>query len=115
MLGLALLFTTIAAGLWIGGCLAADKIVFHHSLSTTRATGFSEQGFTRIRAGMTTDEVRAILGQPLKISRIQDHGQEWWYTAPKEPIDGWGTWDGRYLIVSNGVVGRVHRQAMLNH
>jgi outer membrane protein assembly factor BamE (lipoprotein component of BamABCDE complex) len=115
MLGLALLMVALILGVLLGGCLATDAIVSRHSLSTKDAPGFSEEKFSSISTGMTPAQVRSILGEPLSTSRVKENGQEWWYTAPKEPIEGWGTWDGRYLIVSNGMVAEIYRHTIENH
>lgn len=96
---------------FIGGCLAVDRIASIDSLSTCRAPGLTDEKFARVKAGMTTEEVRQIIGEPLRYS-----GREWWYTRPKEPVEDWGTWNARYLIVNlNGVVMDVRSHKVFNH
>src|SRR5262245_54878184 len=113
MVGLALLMVAVILGVLLGGCLAVDVYVSRHSISTKDAAGFSEEKFSSISTGMTPTQVRSILGEPLSISRMKERGQEWWYTAPKEPIEGWGTWDGRYLVVSNGMVAEIYSHTIM--
>lgn len=84
-------------------------------MSTQDALGFSEESFDQIKIGMNTNEISRILGTPLDVSRISTNVQEWHYTLPKEPIDGWGTWDMRYVVVSNRVVFEVVRAKNENH
>src|SRR5688572_4150134 len=104
ILGILAMGLLLVFGFVLGFVSVTDAIVSRHSISTKDALGFSEEKFSRITTGMTPAQVRGTLGEPLSISGTKDKGQEWWYTAPKEPIEGWGTWDGRYLIVSNGMV-----------
>lgn len=115
ILGLALLMVALIAGVLLGGCLAVDAYVSRHSISTRDAPGFSEEKFSMITTGMTSSEVLSILGEPLSRGRRPQGGHDWWFTAPKEPIDGWGTWDGRYLIISNDLVVEIYRHTIMNH
>ena len=113
--GLMLAVVGLLLGILLGGCLAFDHIISIHSLSTRDAAGFLEGKFAQIKTGMMVQQVTNILGQPLHISRKKHHGYEWWYTSPKEPVEDWGMWDARYLIVSNDAVVAVYRHRVMNH
>ena len=115
VLAFILLLIVVPIALLAGGCLVTDAIISMHFLSTRDAAGFSEQKFATIRIGMSQDEVRRTLGSPLQISPKRTNVDEWWYTAPKELIDHWGTWDARYLSISNDRVVEVNRHIIMNH
>ena len=115
ILGRALLMLILIIVVLLAGCIAMDRIVSIHSLSTQDAAGFSEDKFLTITTGMTPVQVRSVLGEPLRTSRFKDNREEWWYTAPKEPIEDWGTWDGRYLVICNGLVAQIFRHEIMNH
>src|SRR5689334_3089829 len=68
---------------------AFDAVISMHPVSTRDAAGFSEKKFARVKAGMTANAVQQILGKPLQISDKSDDTEEWWYTGPKEPVNGW--------------------------
>lgn len=111
LLGIPLcIFAVLFAAAWL-----FDSTISCHSISTEDAKSFSEESFAKIRIGMTADEVNKILGTPLDVSRISTNAQEWHYTRSKEPIDGWGTWDMRYFVVSNGMVSEITKAKNMNH
>ena len=83
-------------------------------LSTQRAVGFSEERFAVVTPGAAIDQVKEKLGQPLKVT-VEQERQYWKYTLPKEPIEGWGHWSLRWLVVTNGFVAEVRSREQNNH
>ena len=94
---------------------ATDVFLSIRAVSTKEAPGFSEEKFKLITINMTSQSVIAILGKPLLEESKPPNLIEWWYTQPKEPLDGWGTWDARMLLLSNDIVIETMSQSVLNH
>ena len=75
---------------------------------TEYAAAFSQAKYRRIRAGMTGDEVRGILGEPLSAEPLPTYGRapfmEWQYSRDRKggPLDV--GWYDRSLVLSNGIV-----------
>ena len=109
-IGVVLIPILIIVLIW--GC---DMVVSIHAISTREAPGFSEEKFRLIEVGMTARDVIAVLGRPLSEEPKPPGLVEWWYTEPKEPLDGWGTWDARIILFSNRVVVKIESQSWPNH
>lgn len=89
LIGIAAL---LAAGLYWEFCYSLDGFAgvffgdFSSEDTTEYASGYSDKGFRKLRKGMTEKEVRALLGEPIRV---------WEYRPPKElrekrlPAIGW--------------------------
>ena len=82
---------------------------------TEYSHGYREYKFRRIHVGMSGNEVKSLLGLPLRKRLTRDAGEElWFYTSPKV-LDRSGLGAGccytkRYICLSNGVVMRVEHR-----
>ena len=81
---------------------------------TEYAEGFSEARYRQIRAGMTVEEVRRILGEPLSTEPAPTWGRapyvEWRYSRDRKggPLDlGW--WWRSLEVTNNIVEGKMDR------
>jgi len=112
--GLILAGISIVCGVIVGGRFAAEQLISLRPISTREAPGFTETKFASIKPGMSSKEVVDLLGKPLR-EDVKVAGYEMWYTGSKEPINGWGKWEARYVIISNGFVVEVHKERWFNH
>lgn len=70
---------------------------------TVYATAYSEAAFRRIAIGMTEDQVRALLGEPLGM-RVQPFGRtSWWFTT--SPHDK--SYRQRAVVFQDGLVTQI--------
>jgi hypothetical protein len=65
--------------------------------------GYSEKNFSKIKLGMSTNEVLTLIGSP---SYCPD-GAYWQYSHPGGSVLPTYHWNARSLIVSNGVVAEI--------
>ena len=106
------------AYLGVGGC--ESYCVLWPSIDTVYAPGFTDAGFERVQVGMTREDVRAQIGEPLdkdfrSVNRLRHPGYQargdevWTYTRDGGcPWSDWA-WLSREVLFSNGrVVQRVY-------
>lgn len=79
-LGLAALGFLVFAGWFV---LYRDTSIYAH--------GFTQDAFERVEAGMTQDEVRQLLGEPLGVK-----GGAWYYSDPSS----YGVYHARIVVFS---------------
>lgn len=102
----------------IGLIILSDLAVSIPALSTKQAPSYTEEKFATVRNGMSAHEVIALMGRPLSVERRFSGTNvifEWWFTHPKEPLDGWGSWEARMLVISNGNVAESFCRSLQNH
>jgi len=101
--------------LFVGTVMLVETIVSIHTISTNESPGFVEEKFASLKVGMTVNETVALLGRPLSQESRGDGRQEFWYTQSKEPLNGWGTWDARILVISNDAIAEIISRRLPNH
>src|SRR5882762_1302836 len=72
---LASLMPILLLGVLVAGLATTDRIISIDRYSTKRAPGCSDENFSKIKIGMTADQVKSIIGDPLRIS---ERTSEWW-------------------------------------
>jgi len=71
---------------------------------TTYAPSYSEEGFKRVRAGMTEQAVRGLIGEPLRRWSVKPENQEVWsYSSGARDASYW-----QRLVIFDGT-GHVAR------
>jgi len=97
----------------LAATLVAGFAIWTYSIyrdTSTYAVHFTEEGFSRIRAGMSTQEVYSILGGPLAINTTVSPEAWFYYETPIEPRKNVFNFLGpvsRVQFDRNGVVTKV--------
>ena len=73
---------------------------------TAYAPGYSEKNFSKIKIGMPSDDVVALIGNPVD---GPGGSGNWMYSHPGHSPIPWIHWNERGLTVSNGVVVQIIR------
>ena len=90
---------------WAGGLTdwCAEQVIGR----TIFSDKYHEYNYRKIMVGMPADQVKELLGDPLKIIP-EKYGGIWSYTMPKildkNGVGGDCSYTERYIIISNGVV-----------
>lgn len=89
-----------------GGTDALWEVTIGRTVYSER---YKESSFHRVYLGMSSNQVKTLLGTPLRTKATGDPGEEiWYYTAPKvSDRSGLGAdccYTVRCLFLSNGVV-----------
>jgi hypothetical protein len=82
-------------------CYLAERLI-HGFEDTVYADGYSEQRFTTISIGMTTNQVQAIMGAPIRKNSWVDGGDIELWRYSDSPGDG-NCWR-RWVFFKNGKV-----------
>lgn len=82
---------------------------FWPSINTVYAPDFRPEAFARAKVGMSPDEIRQLLGEPLNVSRASHHPWEMWDYSGKSASWLRGDWAWKYRAVEfkNGVAIKV--------
>jgi hypothetical protein len=73
---------------------------------TAYAPGYSEKNFSKIKVGMSTNDLVGLVSNPF---REGPDGTSWLYSRPGHSPLVWSFWNLRGLTVSNGVVVQIVR------
>jgi outer membrane protein assembly factor BamE (lipoprotein component of BamABCDE complex) len=65
------------------GLLLAGSWLWLNRDTSTYAPGFTDSGFSKIREGMTAEQVRSLLGEPLSMNL--DPARETWFYLEDQP------------------------------
>jgi outer membrane protein assembly factor BamE (lipoprotein component of BamABCDE complex) len=82
IMGLGIFLTFSLAGLLVLYLMFPMETYFplYPAIGTTFSPDYSENGFNQIRMGMNRAEVQALIGDPLKIAPMINHGEQWYYS-----------------------------------
>jgi outer membrane protein assembly factor BamE (lipoprotein component of BamABCDE complex) len=75
-----------------------------HPDNTIYADNYSETGFRQIRAGMSSNDVEAVIGAPLKKAPYPGGASVWHYT---DQYNRTRSFWGRWLVIANDRVEEV--------
>ena len=103
------LISVLLFALWVYGHMEA-YCFFNPDIDTEYVSGFSEQRFAEATIGMRPSEVEDRLGKPLEVSKGQNGKETWWYSRDGKCWWGDFAWNGRAIVVSNGVVVEIIHQ-----
>ena len=84
-----------------------DIFVLNPEIDTVFAGNFSKDKYEQVTKGMSTNDVIAIIGQPLSIDRTQKNmGYEEWSYSCDGALGSWGdkAWFYYGIQIKNGVV-----------
>jgi hypothetical protein len=89
----------------IGVCCYLAERLIHSFEDTVYAEGYSEQRFSTISNGMSTNQVETIIGAPISKNSWIDGGdvELWRYTESPSDGDYWRRW----VFFRNGKVYRI--------
>jgi hypothetical protein len=78
----------------VGLCFALAERLIHGFEDTAYADGYSEQKFLNLVIGMTTHEVRSLMGAPIRLSSWADGGdvELWEYSVSPSGGNCWRRW-----------------------